>query len=358
MGFFDSFLGSFSSGLGSGASSGLLGTLFSPFSTLLDSFGLSTHGRDQYFARDMQREFLNTQIEAQKESQQRNFDFSKQMYEQQWQDMLANYPDLLKIQTDEQFNLWKNQFQQENAYNNPSAQVGRMMQAGVNPAANNAVTTGINQMSPSSVAPPPVIHGSPLGGSVSPVGLPQGMTSHTLSELGSFIRDLSTVDLQGAQSIGQKLQNEITDKTLDAQIESVGLKNNWTKEQISLTQQQFAEMTAKLQKWNKELELTDKQIAWFDKEMTAKVGELKASKEYQHALAGYTDQQKELLNSMFDDLKDYQTYKTQQMSKFVDLLEKYGDAQAIVGMLSQVIGSATDVLDLFIPSKSVVKHLK
>lgn len=337
---------------------GTIGGLFNMGAAGLDSLGLSQHGRDQYFALNAQREFLANQIAAQERALKSNQKFSMDFYNHQVQTMLANYPELLRMQSDQQFNMWKNQFAVENAYNSPSSQIGRLMQAGINPAYGNAVTNGVSNMGASSVAPPPNISGSPLGGSVSPIGLPQGMSGSTLRDIGSFMDDLSKIDLRGAQKLGQDIQNEFDQKTLDARIEKIALDNKWTEEQTSLVKQQFAEMTAKLQKWNKELELTDKQIAWFDKEMKAKIDEIVSSAEYNRAIAGYTDEQKRLLTSMFKDLVDYQNYNTQYMGKVVNLLEKYGDAEAIVGMLSQIVNSATNIIDLFVPSKSIVKHVK
>lgn len=193
MGFLSSLLSSFigDSG-GSGVGSGILSMGLSAMNAGLDSLGLSQHGRDQYFARDLQRELLWDQINAQIAENQKNRDFSKEFFNMQWDKMLQNYPDLLKMSSDAQFNLWRQQFNMQNEYNSPQAQVGRMMSAGLNPAGGTS-TVAQSQMSPSSVGAPPSISGSPLGGSVSPIGIPQGLSGRgtQLSEIGSFIRDMS-----------------------------------------------------------------------------------------------------------------------------------------------------------------------
>ena len=147
----------------------------------LDSLGLSQHGRDQYFNRAMMRE----QMDWQSSEAQKNRDYQTEMYERQ----LKNYPELLKMQSDSDFNRWKNQFNIESSYNSQGSQVARNLVAGINPAAQgSALTQGVS-MSPSSSAPPN-ISGSPVG-NPSPVGIPStGMSRGLLSEIGSFMRDV------------------------------------------------------------------------------------------------------------------------------------------------------------------------
>lgn len=192
-----------------------IGAVLGLGNTALDSLGLSQHGRDQYFTRDMQREFLNTQIFAQSDENQKNRDFSLQMYEKQMADYLKNYPELLRMQADEQFNLWKNQFTEQNEYNDPRLQVQRQMAAGLFPSGQSGITSGVNQMgSSASVTPPPQIHGSPLGGSISPIGLPQGMSAsgQTLRDFSGFLRDVATARKTGKES---DRFDEITDAMVE-----------------------------------------------------------------------------------------------------------------------------------------------
>lgn len=366
MGFLETVLSFLGAGGSSSGNGGLLSSItnmaLEPLQAGMDSLGISQHGRDQYFARDLQRELLAEQINAQKEENALNREFSKDFLALQWQQTMENYPELLKMNSDEQFNLWRNQFLEQKQYNedvnSPAGQVQRMMAAGLNPV-QGAQSQVQSNMGGNNVGAPPTISGSPLGGSVSPIGLPQGLSGagREIAGIGSFLRDLASAKESGAKAIGQEIENRFLDQTLDSRIQSVALKNKWTEEQTSLIQQQFSEITGRLNLMQKDVELKDKQIKWFDFEMSAKIDELKASKEYQDALSKYNDKQRELLESMFDDLKTYQSYNTQQMGKFVDLLEKYGDAQAIIGMLSQVVGSAVDVIGLFNPSKKVVEVL-
>ena len=315
MGFFDSFINGLGSAVGTGVGEFGLGSL----STAMDSWGASQHGRDQYFARDMQREFLERQIQAQMDALHENQQFSREMLDLQWQKTLEKYPELAKMQSDAQFNLWKNQFDEANRYNSPLNQVKRMGSAGLAPQslAGGAGAGGSSSMGASGSVAPPVLSGSPLGGSVSPIGLPQGMSTNgsTLASIGSFIRDLAQARLMGSQKTAQDLENTINEKVIDDKVKAVGLKNKYTEEQISLMQQQFAEITGRMNVMRKDVELTDKQIKWFDSEMSAKIGELQASKEYHEALSKYTDKERELLEACFDDLKNYQMYSTQSIQR-------------------------------------------
>lgn len=156
------------------------------------------------------------QMDAQASEAERNRQFSKEMYELQRDDYLKNYPELQKIQADTQFNLWKNQFTTESNYNNTSNQVVRNLVAGVNPGGQSGLVTGsaTNMGATGSVSPPPQISGSPLGGFVSPVGLPFSSANigELLRDLGSYKRDISNA---------AKTDKEVSryDELLDSQIE-------------------------------------------------------------------------------------------------------------------------------------------
>lgn len=196
-----------------------------PFETGMDSLGLSRHGRDMAHQESMARE----QMAWQSSENQKNRDFSQQMYEQQLQDYLKNYPELLKQQADSQFGVWSKQFAAENAFNNPAAQLARLRAAGQNPIGSDGLTAGVNSMSGgSSVAPPPQIHGSPLGGSASPVGIPQGMNAELMSQFGQFMRDVSQagVSRKTIEKLDADIQKELSEKDLvDSQRSYQEMKN-------------------------------------------------------------------------------------------------------------------------------------
>lgn len=148
-------------------------------------------GAFNYISQDQNRQ-------AQKNENAQNRQFSREMYELQRDDYLKNYPELQKIQSDTEFNLWKDEFNAQNAYNSPNQQVSRSLVAGLSPLQQGMVTSSNNSMSPqSTVSPPPQIQGSPLGGSIS--GIPnifQGSEiGSLLKQYGSFRKDMADADV-------------------------------------------------------------------------------------------------------------------------------------------------------------------
>ena len=158
-----------------------------------------------------QNNSIAQQIEFQREENQKNRDFSKQMYEQQWADYMKNYPELMQMENDAQFNLWKNQFGTQAAYNSENAQVARSLVAGLNPSQNGLIQGSNMNMQPSTVQPPPHIQGSPLGGSISPTGIPDLLPNNLLAQAAAFAKDMSQVDINKKQL--DKMESEI-DKIL------------------------------------------------------------------------------------------------------------------------------------------------
>lgn len=171
---------------------------FSPYETFMDSTGLTRHGRDMVHQESMARE----QMAWQSHENQLNRDFSQKMYAQQVADYMKNSPVLMQQQADIQFNQWKNQQQ----YNSPAQMAARSLAGGFNPAANSAQLVQGSSANPA-IAPPPQIHGSPLGGSASPVGIPQGMSSELMRDFGGLVKNLS--DSRVNQATIDKMANEV-----------------------------------------------------------------------------------------------------------------------------------------------------
>lgn len=158
-----------------------------PTSLIPLGFGLI----NSFWNSENQTASTDKQIFFQREENQKNRDFSKMMYELQRDDYLKNYPELLKQQSDWQFSLWKNQFDSQNEYNNPQLQVLRSKAAGLQPAGTDGLVQGNNMSAQASVSPPPQLHGSPLGGSISPVGLPSVLGTGIFGEVGNFLKDVA-----------------------------------------------------------------------------------------------------------------------------------------------------------------------
>ena len=221
----------------------------------------------------------------------------------------------------------------QSRYLSPQAQVNNLAAAGINPA----VAMG-NQS--------PVFSSGGSLGSNAPV-----LGTQSINDLANGFLAVSQAKKVGLEEEAQGLANKLMKDTYKDQVEKIGLENHWTKEQIAKTSQeiglmsgQFNEIQQRIENMRSEKALTDKSISWFDRHMKAEINHLRSSADYQDALKGLTDSQKELLDNTMNDLCDITHYQAEQMSKIVDLLGRYGEAQAIVGMLSQVVGSASDLI--------------
>lgn len=232
----------------------------------------------------------------------------------------------------------------QSRYLSPQAQVRNLVAAGLNPA----VAMG-NQS-------PVFTSAGQLGNNYPALG------TTSLSDMANAVAAVAAAKKSGAEEVGQELQNQIIKQTFDKQIEKIGLDNQWSKENIAKIQQevglmsgQFNLIQSQIDKLNSEKKLTDKEVDWFDRHMSAEIAYIKSSKDYQEAMAGLTDSQKELLDSTMEDLKSITSLNRQQMETIVGLLGKYGDAQAIVGLLTQVVGSASDLIGSIASFKNVGK---
>ena len=219
-------------------------------------------------------------------------------------------------------------------FQSPKAQVAALTAAGINPA------VALGQGGSGFTATP-----SPSMPTSQALPVPQ------IGDIGQFVLAMANAKKAGLESVGQELENQFSESVLDERINAIGLQNHWTKEQIAKTSQevglmsgQFNEIQKKIELMDSEKKLNDKNAQWFDRHMRAEINHLRSSAEYQDSLKGLTDSQKELLDTTMDDLCNITSYQADQMKKIVDLLGKYGDAQAIVGMLSQVVGSASDLI--------------
>ena len=211
----------------------------------------ATGGLTGAFNSYMQNDAINSQISAQASENQKNRDFALEMYNRQWEDYLKNYPELMKMSNDAQFNLWKNQFDTQAKYNSPAEQVSRSLVAGLNPTKEGLVQGSNMSMQPSSVQPPAHIQGSPLGGSISPVGIPDMLPNNLLSQAAQFAKDISQVDINKKQldKMEAEIDKMLSEKDLiDSQRSFQEMKNGVyqvlgytkeTKEVISLVKQAY-----------------------------------------------------------------------------------------------------------------------
>lgn len=251
---------------------------------------------------------------------------------------------------DYQMKLQESQFEK---YTSPQAQVRNLAAAGINPA----VAMG-NQSPVFSSVP-----NAPTPGSVQPAQFGIGTTS--LTDLANYMLAKANAQKAGVETEGTVLDNEVKRRTLEDRVKQIGLDNHWTAEQtakvtqeIGLLSGQFNEIQQRIENMRSEKQLTDKQVSWYDRNISAEIADLQASAEYKKAVAGLTDSQKQLLDDTMEDLKTITNLNAQQMEKIVSLLDKYGDAQAIVGMLSQVVGSASDLIGSIASFKNIGKTVE
>lgn len=222
------------------------------------------------------------------------------------------------------------------------AQVESMTKAGLNPAAllgqgGSGLASGPSVNMPTS----------------QPIDL--GMSMNKVAEA---IQTIALAKKTGLEGEAQSLSNQLNRETLAEQIKSVGLKNQWTQADITKIDKEVEKIAGELGVMHWTADIEEKKAKWFNRHMSAEISELQSSAEYQKAMAGLTDSNKKLLDETMEDLKSIQSYNAQYLEKIVSLLDKYGDAQAIVGMVSQVVSSASDFIGNFIPSKKVVEMIK
>lgn len=223
-------------------------------------------------------------------------------------------------------------------FKSPAAQVRGMAAAGLSPSVGLGMGNGE--------------FATPAHGSVSD----SPFVFSGVDEIANAVNAIANAKKAGAETVGRNLENRIVEESIKDRIEQVGLQNKWTKEQTAKTTQEFAlisgqcnEMQQRIENMRSEKALTDKQVSTFDRRMSAEIDNLKSSADYHQAMAGLTDSQKELFEATMDDMKNIAYWQSQQLEKLVGLLGKYGDAQAVIGMISQVVGSASDIISSITP---------
>ena len=151
---------------------------------------------------------------------------------------------------------WKN-------FNSPKAQVAAMTAAGLNPAAMFDGGKG-------SFASPSVSMPSSQNVSFDPAG--------TLSSLSQYLLAKAQAKKAGVEAEGTELDNFVKRATQNERINEIALQNKWTAEQtakisqeIGLMTGQFNEIQQRIENLRSEKKFTDKQVQWYDRNMTAEI---------------------------------------------------------------------------------------
>lgn len=232
-------------------------------------------------------------------------------------------------------------------FDSPAAQAKSLAEVGLNPSVAFG-QGGVRGVSPSGTAPQIAQSDIGLSG----------------QDMANTILALSQAKKAGSDAAGVDLDRKIKEATLDDLIKAPALANKYTQEQTAALTQSIGLMSANFQKIQQDIEnaksekqLTDEKVKWFAREMEAKISDLKSSAKYKEAIANLTDSQRDLLDRTMDDLVSITGYQKDYQKAVVDLLNKYGDAQAIVGMISQVAGSAADLIGQFYKPAQVIKKV-
>lgn len=224
-------------------------------------------------------------------------------------------------------------------YKSPQAQVHALTQAGLNPAAFFGGGAG-------SVATPShsAVSDSPL--MVDGVDVPRLLLTES-----EILKNTADAKKAGSEAEGRDIENRLATDTYKDRVEEIALRNKWTKEQTSKTIQEvgllcatFNETQQKIENLRSEKKLTDKQVDWYNRHMKAEIEHLRSSAEYQRAIAGLTDSQKTLFDRTMDDMAHITSLNRSQMDKVVELLNKYGDAKEIIGMITDVVDAGSNLV--------------
>lgn len=239
------------------------------------------------------------------------------------------------------------QIDKQYAYNDLSAQMQRLKANGLNP--NLVYGSGMTDV----LAPSTATTSAPSAPQAQPVDVASMMLASA-----NVVKAIADAKKAGAEAVGQNLENQYNQATMDERVKAVGLQNNWTEEQTAKMSQEVAflvgqqnALQVEIENMRKQGKLTDKEIKWFDSEMSAKIAQLKSSSEYQRAQANLTNTQKEQLDALLDDTKRLLSSQANLAEKTVSLLDRYGDAQAIVGMATSLLSSIGDLLKIKLPIK-------
>lgn len=258
-----------------------------------------------------------------------------------------------KSNMDYQNKLQMQNWHAQNAYNHPLAQKERLVQAGINPDLMYGGSSGLTPAAPI---------GTPSTGGASVAPMP---TSGV--DLASVTQALANARLADSKDVQQNIENTYLSETLSQRVRAVGLANDWTEQDIRKMDQEIANYTNQWSLWQNQIDalrsskaLTDKQVSWYDKHMSAEIDDIKASKAYKQACTRLTDQEREQMDQLFDSMKSLVTNQADLAGRALELSRKYGDAQAIIGMITQGLSAGADLLGVLLkktPAGLVINNI-
>lgn len=252
--------------------------------------------------------------------------------------------DLLRMQQQYAVQNWNAQ----NAYNTPKAQMERLRDAGLNP--NLMYEGGAGSLQADAIgnsSAPSVAMSSPVG--------------NFFGEAAQAMQSVALAKSAGADTAGKLLENEWMKSTLDERIASVGKQNRWTDEQIKNMQAKTNEVNANigLIEKNKEQlsavianldantelskeqrELVIKEVNNYDKECRARIAELLASAKLSNEQAAYYKGTMESVIALNNANAKQANTSAAGLDLQNILVGKYGEAEKIMGLINSGCNSA------------------
>lgn len=243
-------------------------------------------------------------------------------------------------------------------YNSPKEQMKRLKEAGLNP--NLVYGNGASGLQAGPIAAP-TAPSAPMQ-----VTAP-GNFGSAVSDAVNAAVGIAQAKKAKSETIAQNIENEYLTKTLKDRVRAVGLANDWTEQDMRKMDQEIANYSNQWSLWQNQIDqmrknnqLTDKQISWYDRHMSAEIADLKASKEYKTAMSKLTDQEREQAEQLFDSMKRISEAQAGLAEKALDIAKTYGDAQAIIGMVTQIVSSGSQLLGVLLkktPAGMVINNL-
>lgn len=269
----------------------------------------------------------------------------------------------------------------ENNYNTPSRVKERLLEAGINPDlmyGQGGLTSMQSDISSPTAPSAPMANMSTTNLAQDIAAIQNAITNRNISEAqipnikadtGNKAADTRNkeVDTEGKSldNVGKELANEYSRRTLEDRVAKVGLDNQWTQEQIHNMQQQTVNLQAQyrllvetINNAIRDGKLKDKEIKYFDAQMSAYIQNLRASSAYQNAAAGFTDSQKALLDQSMPYKISMLKDEAQHISDMTQVYQKYGEAQAVVGMVTDCVGAASDLIGSLTGVGKLIKGAK
>lgn len=221
----------------------------------------------------------------------------------------------------------------ENAYNTPQRQKERLIAAGLNPDMLYG-QSGVASMADGIAAP--TAPSSPMAtmGVTDTAGAAQSLASIGLA--GAQAKKL------GADTIGQELQNEFLEKSMDARLTEIALKNKWTRKQAEQIDKAMLVMDKQMEQMTAQIGLTDAQSAT---EGERKNNLVKQNELLQKQIDNFTKMSNAQIAKLYADAR-----KTNKESDYMYL---YAFGQELKNQLSeQEIAQMKSMLPLLLAGKA------